>query len=454
MNEEELSHLAQTLLRYNASAPRYTSYPPANLFATANGDSGLRSLWEASNALQPRNLSFYFHIPFCPKRCHFCGCNSEVTGSSDAVSAYFQALGLEMDARLPWLDASRPLTQIHFGGGTPNAVPTRYLNGCIRKLRDRFAFAENAELAIECNPAHLSRGRLEELADAGLNRISIGIQDFDSQVLASIGRDPSAYPVETLIADCRSLGFGGINLDLVYGLPGQTRDSFLDSVERTILAGPDRVALFSYAHVPWVKDNQRGLDERTLPSPQAKVEMFLAARERFVAAGFIWVGMDHFVRPSDSLGRAAQEGRLHRNFQGYCERATTGQVYGFGCSAISQMDNAYIQNIHASSEYTRRVIAGESVAVRCHVLGAEEKILRNAIAQLMCNGDLQCTPELHKASQGGWERLMALADEGLVEPDGKNGVRATPMGLLVVRYLAMQLDPLMQTNREGFSKTL
>jgi oxygen-independent coproporphyrinogen III oxidase len=446
--------LVQTLLQYNASAPRYTSYPPANLFTSASTDAPLQGLWEASNQLAPRNLSFYFHVPFCPKRCHFCGCNSEVTGGQDAVDAYFSAVRTEMETRLPWLDAARPLTQIHFGGGTPNAVPARYLGEVLERLRQRFSWSPSAEVAIECNPAHLSRARLQEYRALGFNRISLGIQDFSVDVLRAIGRDPAAYPVCELVADCRDLGFSGINLDLVYGLPGQTLESFSSSVEQTITAAPDRVALFSYAHVPWVQPNQKLMDGLTMPGPELKVQMFLAARERFLQAGFLWVGMDHFVRPADPLGQAALHGRLHRNFQGYCDRSTTGQVYGFGCSSISQLDNAYMQNVHASSLYTQRVLAGEDLLVRCHILTKSEKILRDALADFMCNGVIHFTPELGEASQGGWERLCALAGQGLVELVSSGEVRATGLGKLVIRYLAMQLDPLMQGKTAGFSKTL
>lgn len=446
--------MVKTLLKYNGSAPRYTSYPPANLLTSAQDDSQVASLWKASNDLEPQNLSFYFHVPFCPKRCHFCGCNSEVSGSPQSVDVYFQALRQEMDSRLEWINPSRPLTQIHFGGGTPNAVPTAYLEQCISRLHQQFSFARTAEIAIECNPAHLSRTRLQEMAQAGFNRISIGIQDFNLEVLKAIGRDPSAYPVPELLADCRQLGFQGINLDLVYGLPGQNLDSFIHTVGLTIKAQPDRVALFSYAHVPWAKENQRHMDGLPLPGAEQKVEMFLAARDLFMQAGYLWVGMDHFVRVEDPLGLAAVQGHLHRNFQGYCERSTTGQVYGFGCSAISQLDNAYIQNIHASSTYAQHVLNGKALSVRCHVLTPQEKRLRDAIAQLMCNGVLDYDPVLDSASEGGWNRLCALSAENLLTVQ-KDQVRVTEMGRLVVRYLAMQLDPLMQNKeRTGFSQTL
>lgn len=446
--------LVNRLLQYNASAPRYTSYPPANHFAAASDDSLVEPLWRASNELSPRNLSFYFHVPFCPKRCHFCGCHSEVTGTADAVERYFEALYLEMELRLGFIDAKRPLTQVHFGGGTPNAVPTRYLAGCLDRLFARFTAAPGAEIAIECNPAHLSFARLRDIAAAGFNRISLGIQDFDRNVLAMVGRDPCAYDIAEMIDDCRRAGLQGVNLDLLYGLPGQDLDKFLQTVDRTVALGPDRVALFSYAHVPWVKENQKNLDEALLPGPETKVEMFLAARERFLAGGFLWVGMDHFVKATDPLGAAASQGSLHRNFQGYCDRTTTGQVYGFGCSSITQLDNAYIQNIHASRDYTERMLTGKSVSVRCHVLTPDEKILRDAIADFMCNCRLRYTDELARASEGGWERLCALQDEGLLEIKG-NEVVASDVGRLVIRYLAMQLDPLMRkTTSQAYSKTL
>lgn len=448
--------MIDTLLRYNTSAPRYTSYPPANLFRAAVSKAETKRLWLESNSLEPQNLSFYFHIPFCRKRCIFCGCTAETMHSEEYRDAYFAALHKELAEKLAWVSNERKITQIHFGGGTPTSVPLKELAKILDAVRAKFEVAPGAELAIEINPAILTEEMLRELASFGFNRASYGIQDFNEQTLLDIGRDPSLIPPKDLLALSHELGFHGLNLDLVYGLPGQTEESFCQSIEKTIEASPDRVALFSYAHVPWVHPEQKALEKFGIPDARTKMAFFLKAREMFRSAGFEAIGMDHFVKPSDALARAAKTGALHRNFQGYCTRETTGQVYAFGSSGISQFDNAYLQNVHASKEYIRRVEAEELIEVRTHELTHDERVLRNVIQRFMCNNRLKLSAEEMATVGAGWERLLALEAEGLLVRDGENGVVATELGTLVIRYLAMQLDPLMQKQKtEGvFSKTI
>lgn len=361
-----------------------------------------------------------------------------------------------MDQKLAWISNDRKVTQVHFGGGTPTSVPLNELEKLLQKLRDRFEFANHAELAIEINPATLTEEMLRTLASFGFNRASYGIQDFNPETLKIIGRDPSLMPVKDLLELSRELGFHGLNLDLVYGLPGQTAKSFFASIERAIEASPDRVALFSYAHVPWMRPEQKKLEEYHLPDAHTKMEFFLKAREMFKAAGYVEVGMDHFVKPTDSLAIATQNGALHRNFQGYCTRETTGQVYAFGSSGISQFDNAYLQNIHAASEYIKRIEANEMTEIRCHELSANERILRNTIERLMCNNRLCVTAEERAVLADGWDRLTVLESEGLLTKVSDNEVIATELGRLVIRYLAAKLDPLVQNKKtEGvFSKTI
>ncbi len=450
------SGMIDLLLKYNTNAPRYTSYPPANLFHAARDKAQIECVWRKSNELSPRNVSFYFHVPFCARRCLFCGCTSELLPTVEFRDRYFRALFREMDEKLPWIDAKRPVTQVHFGGGTPTSVPYSFLESVLDRLRERFDFSPRAEIAIECNPASIDEARLKELARIGFNRVSYGIQDFDPQVLRNVGREPSLLPVKELLRISRDLNFTGINLDLIYGLPSQTENGFYRSVESAIEARPDRIALYSYAHVPWVKKAQRTLERFELPGPRQKLEFFLEARERFKAAGFRDVGMDHFVLPNDSLSLALAEGKLHRNFQGYCTRETTGEVYAFGSSAITQLDNAYSQNVHESVKYVELQEAGLLSEIRCEELSIEERVIRDVIERLMCNRRLLVTDEEKRVVGPGWERLVALERDGLLVKKSDSEIETTELGTLVIRYLAMQLDPLMQeTKREGvFSQTI
>ncbi len=450
------SGMIDLLLKYNTNAPRYTSYPPANLFHAARDKAQIERVWRKSNELSPRNVSFYFHVPFCARRCLFCGCTSELLPTVEFRDRYFRALFREMDEKLPWIDAKRPVTQVHFGGGTPTSVPYSFLESVLDRLRERFDFSPRAEIAIECNPASIDEARLKELARIGFNRVSYGIQDFDPQVLRNVGREPSLLPVKELLRISRDLNFTGINLDLIYGLPSQTENGFYRSVESAIEARPDRIALYSYAHVPWVKKAQRTLERFELPGPRQKLEFFLEARERFKAAGFRDVGMDHFVLPNDSLSLALAEGKLHRNFQGYYTRETTGEVYAFGSSAITQLDNAYSQNVHESVKYVELQEAGLLSEIRCEELSIEERVIRDVIERLMCNRRLLVTDEEKRVVGPGWERLVALERDGLLLKKSDSEIETTELGTLVIRYLAMQLDPLMQeTKREGvFSQTI
>ncbi len=444
------------LLHYNTNAPRYTSYPPANLLKPAESAEQTKKLWLDSNALAPNNLSFYFHIPFCVKRCLFCGCTSETLHDESFRQAYFSALHTEMREKLSRIDSSRLVTQVHFGGGTPTSVPLEELKKILDILKEHFNFSENAEIAIEINPATLTPEMLESLASYGFNRASYGIQDFNSETLRLIGRDPSLIPVPDLLKLSRSLHFKGLNLDLVYGLPGQTEISFTQNIEKAIEASPDRIALFSYAHVPWMRPEQKKLESFGIPDSRTKISFFLKAREMFKAAGYIAVGMDHFVKPNDSLALAVQNGSLHRNFQGYCTRETTGQVYAFGSSAISQFDNAYLQNIHAAADYIQRINSHTLSEIRAHELSSAERILRNVIERLMCNNRLKISAEEKSVLGYGWERLQILEQEQLLTNVSDNEVVATERGSLVIRYLAMQLDPLIQNKKtEGvFSQTI
>ncbi len=451
------------LRRYDVPGPRYTSYPPAPHFREGVSQQELERLFRESNTRGTRDLSFYVHVPFCPKQCLFCGCTTEIGRPGSAVREYFDVLALEMERVLALLDPDRPVMQIHFGGGTPNGVPFRFLGEVLDRLRGRFTFHPGAEIAIECDPNLLTLGKLADLRALGFNRISFGLQDFDRDVLASVNRDFPRLEPATLVSEAHKLGFRGVNLDLIYGLPKQTPESFAQSVRRCIEAAPDRVATFSYAHVPWAKDHQKILEERGLPSPNSKLAMAVATHNTFLEAGYLAIGMDHFARPDDDLAQALEQGLLHRNFQGYCSRRTTGQVVAFGASAISQLHDGYVQNVKESARYMEAVRSGGLPVERAYLMTAEDRFRRKVVNSLMCDGVLDPATvgceEGYSAEQvqerlgEGMERLAPFVEDGLVRLDGDR-VLITDRGRLAVRNVAMLYDPMLADGPGRYSRTV
>jgi len=451
------------LRRYDVPGPRYTSYPPAPHFREGVPSADVERLFRESNARGTRDLSFYVHVPFCPKQCLFCGCTTEIGRPGSAVREYFEVLAMEMERVLPLLEVDRPVMQIHFGGGTPNGVPFRYLAQVLDRLRARFPWDPDAEIAIECDPNLLTVAKLSELRDMGFNRISFGLQDFDRDVLEAVNRGFPRLEPAALIAESHRLGFKGVNLDLIYGLPRQTPDSFADSVRRCLEAGPDRVATFSYAHVPWAKDHQKVLESKGLPSPDAKLAMAVATHNAFLKAGYRAIGMDHFARPDDDLARAQDQGLLHRNFQGYCSRRTTGQVVGFGASAISQLHDGYVQNVKESARYMESVRAGGLPVERAYLMTREDRFRRQVINSLMCDGALDpatvgdqegfSVQEVRERLAEGMGRLAPFQEDGLVVFDG-GALRVTERGRLAVRNVAMLFDPMLADGPGRYSRTV
>ena len=318
---------AEFLHKYNVSGPRYTSYPPANFFNQGFSTSDYLSELSASNQQKPENISLYIHIPFCPRRCHFCGCSTVIAQRKIVVERYIKALITEMELVASLLDSSRRVTQIHWGGGTPNSISMNYIREIMDRIRDHFTLDKNAEIAMECSPAYLDYKHIDQLAEMGLNRISLGIQDFREDVLTVVNREAPRHPVKDIVDYLRNKGFRGINLDFIYGLPLQTLESFHSTIEQAIAIRPDRIVTFSYAHVPWVKAAQKQLEVIGLPGANDKMNMFLQATAQLTEAGYCPIGIDHFTLPDDDLTKAFKNKKLHRNFQGYCTLETTGQVY-------------------------------------------------------------------------------------------------------------------------------
>jgi oxygen-independent coproporphyrinogen III oxidase len=442
--------------RYNYPVPRYTSYPPANRFTHKISESDYLSIVADSNGWAPSNLSFYIHIPFCDKLCFYCGCNSFRTRHSESVARYFEALSREISAVLAKIDGNRKISQIHFGGGTPNSVPVSYLKSVVGLLSSGREFAERAEIAIECHPALLDTAYIDELKSSGFNRFSLGIQDLNSDVLKLVNRDPSVLPVEELINSIRSSSDIAINLDFIYGLPGQTPESFARTIESAAALRPDRLVTFSYAHVPWVNPNQKRLELHGLPDTSQKLRMFEASYRILTGAGYRAVGLDHFVLEGDDLDIASRSGQLHRNFQGYCTLQTTGQVYAFGASGITQLERAYIQNTRNPDEYADKLLAGCLPVATGYMLSESELFVKAAIDTLMCNRTIDFDGYAKGVSERfGFEPDRALLNEfevgGILTLEGGR-LQVTDDGVIFIRNIAAAMDPLFPEYVKSFSK--
>lgn len=454
----------QLIEKYNQAVPRYTSYPPANHFSDDFDGEKYKVLITESNSAFPRNLAFYIHIPFCQHICYYCGCNALKLNKTSNIESYIEALKQEIKIVTSSLDKSRKISQIHFGGGTPNAIESHYLKDIITALSQDFQFIDNPEIAIECHPALLTYEYIDELAEAGFNRFSLGIQDFDDDVLRTVNRRPSVLAVEDLVAYLRSKPTTlGVNLDFIYGLPLQTAESFAISIQRAIEIQPDRLVTFSYAHVPWLKKHQQILQKKGLPSSEDKMAMFEKATELMLNAGYTAIGFDHFAKPKDELSDALNNKQLHRNFQGYCTRRTTGQVYAFGVSGISQLDAGYIQNTKEISTYIDALEKEELPVEKGLIANEEQSIVREVINQIMCNQYLHwekladlleiSTDKLKVTVNYDAGKLQSFAEDGLLK-FSEQELEITKIGGVLIRNIAALFDPMYEQGENRYSKTV
>jgi oxygen-independent coproporphyrinogen-3 oxidase len=379
------------------------------------------------------------------------------------IEHYIDVLIKEIDLVAKDISKDRKLTQVHWGGGTPNAISPALIKKVTDAIKRNFTFAENYEMAMECSPAYLNYDMVDQLREMGFNRISLGIQDFKKEVLTAINRRPPKVPVDEMIAYLKKIGFSGINLDLVYGLPFQTRESFRETVAEALAANPDRLVTFSYAHVPSVMTRQRMLEQYGLPGPDDKISMLEDAYNMAVEAGYVAIGMDHFAKPDDEFAIALRDKKLHRNFQGYCTRETTGQVYGFGTSSISQLFNAYSQNEKTIKAYIERIEKEGRATVRGYRLSRNEQIIRQVINELMCNYyvDFRMVAKdfnvdvntVYEALEYTDEKIKSFRDDGLLEL--KNDIITVKgQGRYVIRNIAMAFDPALKQNKGMYSKTV
>ncbi len=450
--------------KYNTPTPRYTAYPPANYFSDTFSATDYVAEIEKSNEQGNPAISVYIHIPFCKQLCLYCGCNSYLQSSPEIQEAYFAALKKEMRMVFERLDPNRRISQIHYGGGTPNILLTSQLAELNRYILSFFKTIDSPEIAIECHPYFMNKEYIEGLLQAGFNRFSIGIQDFNEEVLKAVNRQKPALSVEEIM---RQLRRGhpevSINLDFIYGLPLQTVESFTRTIEEAITLRPDRLVTFSYAHVPWVNKNQQLLEKAGLPDVETKTGMYLSALDILKKSGYRTIGIDHYVLPDDELNKALQQGMLHRNFQGYCTRRTTGQVYAFGVSAISQFDHAYAQNTKSITDYIAAISDNRFATAKGYSLTREEAAIRTLLTGLMCNNAVSWND---MAEQTGYtveqlksvcgfdaRRLDEFIADGIVTCSDE-GIQITETGNLFTRNVVAALDPLLRQSDRKFSTTI
>ncbi len=450
--------------KYNVPVPRYTSYPPANYFSDAFGQADYLSLIEASNQAMPAHLAFYVHIPFCKKICHYCGCNACALGSASQVMPYLEALKKEIELVSKLIDPARKIAQIHYGGGTPNAIDVNFLKEINEMFFERFQCIDKPEIAIECHPAYLDFNSIDTLKQAGFNRFSLGIQDFDNKVLKLVNREPSKIAVETLIEKLKEGEKpAGVNLDFIYGLPGQSVQSFVETIQKAIEIRPDRLVTFSYAHVPWLKKNQVILEKRGLPHPDEKMKMFLAAHQLLKNAGYTAIGLDHYVLPDDELSKALNNNKLHRNFQGYCTRETTGQVYAFGVSSIGQLEGGYAQNSKDLKTYINTLKQGELATEKGYALRDDQKITREIITHFMCNkgiiwkqlaDELALPVDFLKSHANTSNKTFEEFVNDKLMVFHEDSIEVSETGALFIRNIAAALDKAYDKELNIYSKSV
>lgn len=451
-----------TTTALDGRAPRYTSFPTADRFVEAfSADDYARNI-QMRRPAAVRPLSIYIHIPFCESLCFYCGCNKKVTKNHDRATRYIRRLVREMELVGRHLGADRRVSQMHWGGGTPTFLRASEIRELMRAVRDQYFLEENGEYAIEVDPRTVDHDMIVVLAGEGFNRMSLGIQDFDSAVQKAINRHQTVDEVKRLVDDARNTGFKSLNFDLIYGLPLQTIDSFGRSVEQVIDMRPDRIALYNYAHLPGRFKAQRQIRDIDLPLAGEKLGIFNGATQALEAAGYVYIGMDHFALPDDSLARAKRRGTLHRNFQGYSTQPECDLI-GLGASAISRVGACYSQNERGVRAYEGRLDQGELPVARGIELSRDDLVRRTVINALMCQGVVEMASisltHLIDFTDYFARELKALdqfVDLGLVRIDGESieiSQRGQRNGL---RAICSVFDPYYQTTlqRSTYSKVL
>lgn len=440
--------------KYDLAGPRYTSYPTAPQF---NESISKIALIDKMMKPSDKALSLYFHIPFCAHLCYYCACNKIVTKQYEKGAEYVELLGEEMRLRSLMLDHSRKVTQLHFGGGTPTFLTEDLIKTLFKTINQHFNLLNDGsqDYSIEIDPREVSSSKLKLLTEMGINRISIGVQDFDNKVQETINRVQPFETVSQLVEDARAMNIKSINFDLIYGLPYQSLDGFRDTLDKVIALSPDRISLFNYAHLPERFRSQKRIPEESLPIPDIKLQILRMSIDYLIDAGYEYIGMDHFAKPNDSLTQAQKQGLLQRNFQGYTTHADTDLV-AFGVSAISDLNGVYIQNHTDLSSYRNSIEKGQLAISRGYISNCDDRIRHQVIMTLMSQFELnthiieqQNNIRFFKYFSTEIERLAPMIEDGMIEIQD-NGmqtiIKVTERGRLLIRCICMLFDKYLNKN--------
>ena len=452
----------ELIKRHGGRGPRYTSYPTAVQFSDElTADKYLQNALASNNSDVP--LSLYVHIPFCHSLCYYCGCNKIVTHNQTRVQEYMKNLYLEIDMQAELFSRDRKVEQLHFGGGTPTYLDDEQLSALMQKLRDSFTFdeSEQHEFSIEVDPRTVDDAAITRLTELGFNRLSLGIQDFDPRVQEAVNRIQTPDEVQQLVDTSRRSGFKSISFDLIYGLPHQTAVSFDNTLDLVIAMQPDRIAVYNYAHLPERFKGQRMIDAADIPTPETKLEILHHTIDRLGAAGYIYIGMDHFARPDDDLVTSRQQGTLQRNFQGYSTHRNCDLI-GLGVSSISSIGNVYAQSAVTTMEYEALIQNGQLPVKKGIEVDADDLLRAEVIQALMCYDSLDFDEfddklgiDFRTYFANEIAALQPLQNDGLVSVD-QSGIHISPTGRLLLRSIAMVFDRYINPDEESsnFSKAI
>ena len=443
--------------KYSRPAPRYTSYPTAVEFKDLTPEDIIPFY---QNSTKP--LSLYFHIPFCKSACYFCGCSVVYTSKEDKKVEYLKYLRKELEILKKYLDTNREVIQLHFGGGTPTFLSADQLKEVLDMIKEYFPnFAKDSENSIEIDPRFLSEEQLKVLVEGGINRISFGVQDFNEATQKAVNRVQSYELTKNVVDMARHYGINSINIDLIYGLPYQTFETFKQTLDTVLTLNPDRLAVFNYAHVPWMKKSMRKIDETTLPHPSEKLKILKYTIDFFEGNGYKMVGMDHFAKPSDELFKALGKGELHRNFQGYTTKGGADLI-GIGLTSIGETDDAYIQNYKDLKNYKKALDEGKLATFRGIILNEEDKIRKRIIMEMMANFSLDIKRFEKETKINFFEKfknevaeLQEFVDAGLITITPEK-IEVNKTGAMLIRNIVLPFDEYFKKmkNQKAFSKTV
>ncbi len=447
--------------RYDKSGPRYTSYPTAVQFHEGFGEEQYRSYAEGSNA-SGNPLSLYFHIPFCDTVCFYCGCNKVATKDRSRAAPYLQRVFRELEMQGELFDKSRTVDQLHWGGGTPTFISHDEMRALMDKTRECFTLHDDdtGEYSIEIDPREVQTDTIALLRELGFNRMSLGVQDFDERVQKAVNRVQTDEQTLGALEAARREGFSSISMDLIYGLPLQSVESFEKTLERAIEIDPDRLSVFNYAHLPELFKPQRRISEEELPAPQVKLDILQMTIEKLTAAGYVYIGMDHFAKPDDELAVAQREGTLYRNFQGYSTHADC-DLLGFGATSIGMVGDSYSQNLKELDDYYAAIDADKLAVFRGVELDADDKLRRAVITDLICHFELHKSKvekafgiDFNDYFANELKDLEGMQGDGLLKLEADR-IEVNPAGKLLIRNICMVFDRyLREKNNQRFSKVI